>query len=120
MKSNKYPHLSVLPPKEKLTYSWDNTEEKSAIDERAIRRQMDKLHSVSSAVFVATILLEICIWQFHAALGSSLGLLGTIVIIAASLIVGLVGGIFAHLTASVEQTVRQHLPTVAPEDEYYV
>ena len=120
MISNKYPHLHILPPKEKLTFSWDEAEEKSAIDGKAIRKQMDTLRGVSSAVFVATILLEICIWQLSAAFGSSMGILGTVVIIAASLVIGLIGGVLSHLTASVEKTVRQHLPPVEPEDDYYV
>lgn len=120
MKSNKYPHLYVLPQKEALTPSWDETEETSTVNQQMIRKQMDKLHGISGAVFVATVLLEICIWQFSAAIGSSLGLIGTVAIIAASLIVGLIGGILTHLTSSVEQTVRQHLPSVETEDEYYV
>lgn len=120
MKSNKHPHLYLLPQRETLTPSWEEERETATTNEQAIRRQMDKLHSVSSAVFVVTILLEICIWQFHAAFGSSMGLLSTVVLIAASVIVGLVGGIFVFLTASVEQTVRQHLPDVAKEDDFYV
>lgn len=121
MKHSRKPNLYVLPLKDAVHPSWeDEQRRKNTVNHTEIRKQMDKLHSVSAAVFVATILLEICIWKFEAIAGTELGLAGTLALVVVSLIVGLVGGILFFLTASVEENVRRNLPSVYREDEEYV
>lgn len=120
MKKKKYPYLYVLPQKEILKPSWEEKAKPSAVNEQAIRRQMDKLRGISGAVLLSTILLEVCIWQLVAALNHSMGISGTIAFVAAALAVGLFGGILFFLTASVAEAVRRNLHPTEAEDEEHV
>lgn len=120
MRNKKNPRLYVLPQREVLKPTWEEKKESPAVNEQAIKKQMDKLHSISSAVFVVTILLEICIWQLVAVADHALGFAGVVVAIAASLTAGLLGGILVFLTESVEASVRESLTPNEQEGEEYV
>lgn len=117
MRSKKNPRLYVLPRREVLKPTWEEKKAPHTMNEQAIKKQMDKLHNVSSAVFVVTILLEICIWQFISVMDHALSFAGVIAAIAVSLAVGLLGGILVFLTASVETSVRQNLTPNEQEGE---
>lgn len=120
MTSKKYPHLYVLPAKDPVKASWEEKAEQSAINERDIKKQMDKLHGISGAVFLVTILLEICLWQFVEAMGNALSFTGYIAVVAIGLAMGLLGGVLFYLTASVEASVRRSLSENGTEADDYV
>lgn len=118
MRSKKNPLLYVLPAREILRPTWEKTKEIPSANEQAIHKQMDKLRSISSAVFVVTIMLEVCICQIVAVVDCSLA--GTLVAIVAAIAVGLLGGVLSVLTSSIEKAVRQYLPSDEWEDGEYV
>ena len=120
MKSKKNPRLSVLPVRDVVRPSWEEKNILPVINERAIKKQMDKLHNISGAVFLVTILLEICLWQFVTVMNTTLSFAGVVEMVAVSLAVGLLGGVLFYLTASVEASVRQNLSESGTEVDDYV
>lgn len=115
MRSKKNPFLYVLPEREVLRPSWEEKVDTPTMSEQAIRKQMDKLHKVSNAVFIVVILLEICICQIAAVTDSSLT--NVLTALMAAIAVGLLGGVLYILTASIEKTVRQHLSSTEWEGD---
>ena len=110
MKRKQYPYLRLLPEQSLLAPSWTSPQhDESAIDAAEICLQMDNLRGLSGAVFLLTVLLEVCILGFYGILYEAMGVYGTIVFVAMVLAVGLFGAILFYLMTAVENKVRQTL-----------
>lgn len=110
MKKRNYPYLRLIPSQDLLKPSWHKPAPHQPVaDISEINLQMDKLHGLSGAVFLLTILLEVCILGFYEILYAAMGATGIVAFTAMILAVGLIGAILFYLMSAVERAVRQSL-----------
>ena len=110
MKRKQYPYLRLIPKQDLLKPSWDEpATHQPAANITEINLQMDKLHGLSGAVLLLTILPEACILGFYEILYAVMGVSGIVTFTAMVLAVGLIGAILFYLMTTVESAVRQSL-----------
>lgn len=119
MKTNhKYPHLRLLSQPEYLAPSWETKDAVAPVaNQSVIRKQMDRLHTLCNAVFLAIILLEVSLWQIADVVYGYAGVGGAVVLVVIGVIFGLAGAVLMFLMGTVESNVRRELGNEAEREE---
>lgn len=112
MKQTKKPtHLRLLPPPDPdyLSPSWESEKATPAKDAKAIIQQMDKLHSMTSVLFLSLILLELTLSQLSGMVYDLFGMPGAIALMVIAMVFGLAGVVLTYFMATIEANVRREL-----------
>lgn len=123
MKHTKTPtHLRLLPPPDPnyLAPSWERNQQTTKKETVAIARQMDKLHNIVCAVFLAVILLEIAFIRLSSVIYDQMGMSGVVTLMCVAMAIGVIGMFMVYTMGTIETSVRQELNIADDgEDDWY-
>lgn len=115
-------HNLYLLPKEKLTPSWEDAKcDILSESKQKIKQHTTTLHWLSTSLFAFVIFVEIAIWQLADIIYDAVGFTGMILLVAFSLIFGLMGTVIIYTMGVVEESLRREVETdydTEGEDDY--